>query len=118
VSGKTWLAGHHALPAAAPLPVLSFRRSATSRSSETLRLPVAKGCRQYEALVEACSRACVGAGDKTVVNLDVRKCRHLLPDDFSIDNAQDSGRAPTDTRRLFTSDTFKPLELSLKQLVV
>jgi hypothetical protein len=37
--------------------------------------------------VQASSRACVGAGDKTVVNLEVRRCWHLLPDDFSIDNA-------------------------------
>jgi hypothetical protein len=30
----------------------------------------------------------VGAGDRTVVNLDVRKCWHLLPDDFAIANRQ------------------------------
>ena len=39
-------------------------------------------------LLQASSCACVGAGDRTVVNLDVRKCWHLLPDDFTIDNQQ------------------------------
>ena len=29
----------------------------------------------------------MGAGAETVVNLDVRRCWHLLPDDFTIDNA-------------------------------
>jgi hypothetical protein len=35
---------------------------------------------------QASSRACVGKGDKAVVELSVRRCWHLLPDDFSIDN--------------------------------
>jgi len=102
--GHSWpsealIMGHHAIPAAAPLPVLSFQRTTnrpgggTSRTRETLRLPVMQSSRQYDALVEACSRACVGAGDKTVVNLDVRRCWHLLPDDFTIDNAAEWGRA-------------------------
>ena len=37
---------------------------------------------------QASSHACVGAGDRTMVNLDVRKCWHLLPDDFAIANRQ------------------------------
>lgn len=35
---------------------------------------------------QASSRACVGRGDEAVVNLDVRRCWHLLPDDFVIEN--------------------------------
>jgi hypothetical protein len=46
-------AGGSSLPGSNPLPLISFRRNATSRRVETLRLPVEAGSRQHDALVEA-----------------------------------------------------------------